>query len=90
MLLAFIYGLVIAQLGRTLVINYWSVALISFILSLLGMVGDLFASIIKRQCGIKDFGTILPGHGGIMDRFDSTLIVMPAAVVLFHYLPVLL
>ncbi len=90
LLLAFIYGLVIAQLGRTLVINYWSVALISFILSLLGMVGDLFASIIKRQCGIKDFGTILPGHGGIMDRFDSTLIVMPAAVVLFHYLPVLL
>lgn len=90
LLLAFVYGLVITQQGRTIMINYWAVALISFMLSLLGMVGDLFASIIKRQCGIKDFGTILPGHGGIMDRFDSTLIVMPAAVLLFHYLPVLL
>ena len=58
-------------------INYWAVALISFMLSLLGMVGDLFASIIKRQCGIKDFGTILPGHGGIMDRFDSVLFTAP-------------
>lgn len=90
LLLAFVYSLVVAQFGRTVTVNYWSVVLISFILSLLGMVGDLFASIIKRQCGIKDFGTVLPGHGGIMDRFDSTLIVMPAAVLLFHYLPVLL
>ena len=87
---AFVYGLVLSGMGRPLVINYWSVILISFLLSLLGMVGDLFASVIKRQCGIKDFGTILPGHGGIMDRFDSSLLVMPAAVVLFHYLPVLL
>ena len=45
--------------------------------SLLGIVGDLFASVIKRQCGIKDYGTIFPGHGGIMDRFDSVLFIAP-------------
>ncbi|MEI3013275.1 MAG: phosphatidate cytidylyltransferase [Ruthenibacterium lactatiformans] len=43
--------------------------------SLLGIVGDLFASAIKRQCGIKDYGTIFPGHGGILDRFDSVLFI---------------
>ena len=41
------------------------------------MFGDLAASTIKRNFGIKDFGKILPGHGGIMDRFDSVLFVMP-------------
>lgn len=39
--------------------------------------GDLSASLIKRQCGIKDYGKIMPGHGGMMDRFDSVLFVMP-------------
>jgi phosphatidate cytidylyltransferase len=43
----------------------------------LGIVGDLSASIIKRQFNIKDFGKIMPGHGGIMDRFDSVLFVAP-------------
>ena len=44
---------------------------------ILGMVGDLFASAIKRGAGIKDYGKLIPGHGGIMDRFDSTLFVFP-------------
>lgn len=47
--------------------------------SLAGQVGDLTASLLKRHCGIKDYGKLFPGHGGVMDRFDSvifTLIVM--------------
>ncbi len=44
--------------------------------SLLGMGGDLFASCVKRQAGIKDYGTILPGQGGILDRFDSAITVL--------------
>ncbi len=45
--------------------------------SIVGMVGDLFASAVKRQVGIKDYGKIMPGHGGVMDRFDSILLVAP-------------
>ena len=39
--------------------------------------GVLFASVVKRQCGIKDYGTIFPGHGGILDRFDSVMFIAP-------------
>lgn len=44
---------------------------------ILGMVGDLFASSIKRAVGIKDYGKLIPGHGGILDRFDSIIMIAP-------------
>ncbi len=49
----------------------------SLVLSIVSIFGDLTASALKRAYGIKDFGKLLPGHGGIMDRFDSLLFVMP-------------
>lgn len=55
--------------------------------SIAGQIGDLFASKIKRACGIKDFGKILPGHGGIMDRIDSITFVF---IVVASYMAVLL
>ena len=58
-------------------LSYIAVLFVSMVLSVAGMFGDLAASTIKRNFGIKDFGNLLPGHGGIMDRFDSLLFIMP-------------
>lgn len=62
--------------------SYLVVFILGMLCSLLGILGDLFASAVKRQCAIKDYGTIFPGHGGIMDRFDSVTFIAPAAALL--------
>lgn len=50
--------------------------------SIMGMMGDLSASVLKRNFGVKDFGKIFPGHGGVMDRFDSVLFTLPLTYVI--------
>lgn len=54
-----------------------AIAVITFVGSIISQIGDLLASGIKREHDIKDYGTIIPGHGGIMDRFDSVIFVTP-------------
>ncbi len=54
-------------------VNYLYLGLTGLLLAPVGIVGDLSASVIKRQTDLKDFGTVMPGHGGVMDRFDSYL-----------------
>lgn len=56
----------------------------AIVVVIFGTWGDLTESLMKRQLGIKDSGTILPGHGGVLDRFDSTIMAVPAAVVYLY------
>lgn len=62
---------------------------VAVVLAPLSVLGDLFASIIKRQTGIKDYGNLMPGHGGVMDRFDSVLPTASLLYVAVSYFPLI-
>ncbi len=64
----------------------WQAALICAVGAVMSMVGDLAASAVKRNKGIKDYGKLIPGHGGIMDRFDSVIVTAPMVYFLAMYL----
>ncbi|MBQ7302408.1 MAG: phosphatidate cytidylyltransferase [Clostridia bacterium] len=68
---------------------WWRVALLAGIASPISVMGDLFASVIKRQNDIKDYGNLFPGHGGVMDRFDSVIFVAPLVWVTINWLPLI-
>lgn len=78
-----VYNLI---LPSTLKMNYAVIIPIGMVASVLGVLGDLSMSVIKRQYNIKDFGNIMPGHGGILDRFDSVLFVAPFIYMVFSFL----
>ena len=59
---------------------------LGLVIVVFGTWGDLIESLFKRTLGIKDSGNILPGHGGMLDRFDSSLMAIPAAVVYLYTL----
>jgi len=55
------------------------------IAGVMGQIGDLFESALKREIGVKDFGRIMPGHGGVLDRFDSLLFAAPLAYLYLRF-----
>ena len=82
-----IYCLIL-QLFLGFHVNYLLVFLYGIVGSLAGVFGDLTFSVVKRQTGIKDYGSIFPGHGGILDRFDSVIVVAPLVEALLLLIPV--
>ena len=85
LLFSLVYTVVINNFMH-LSINYLHIAIITIVLAIIGEIGDLAASGIKRYCGIKDFSDLLPGHGGMLDRIDSLLLITPFAYILFGLL----
>lgn len=77
----------VLQVGFQLRTNYLAALLYGIVGAFGGVFGDLCFSVIKRQTGIKDYGNLIPGHGGILDRFDSMMVVGPLAEVLLLLIP---
>lgn len=69
-------------LNRTRIpVRFEALAFYAVLGSVLGQLGDLSMSVVKRICGVKDFGKLLPGHGGVLDRFDSQLFTLPFMLI---------
>ena len=83
-----VYTLIL-DLPLRLDVNYSVALLYGLVGAGAGTLGDLCFSIIKRQTGIKDYGNLIPGHGGVLDRFDSLTMVAPLMEALLLILPLI-
>ena len=85
MIISAIYTIIINSVFN-LNINLLIMEIIIVILALIGQIGDLLASSMKRYAGIKDFSELIPGHGGLLDRLDSVIFILPFAYILLGML----
>ena len=81
-----VYSIVL-QFGFGFQVNYLYAVIYGLLGSAVGILGDLCFSVVKRQTGIKDYGNLIPGHGGVLDRFDSMMMVGPLMEALLILIP---
>jgi phosphatidate cytidylyltransferase len=81
-----IYGIIV-HAATGMAVNFWYMILYGLVGSLVTELGDLAFSLIKRQLGVKDYGHLLPGHGGMLDRFDSMIFAAPLIYILVQLFP---
>jgi phosphatidate cytidylyltransferase len=82
-----VFGTVVMTLGGRYLFSAppWTLVLLGTTISLLGIVGDLFESLLKRSAGLKDSSNLIPGHGGVLDRLDSWLFAAPVYYVFVRF-----
>lgn len=77
------YSRIMSSQGIDFTVNYPLLIIVALLCAVISMVGDLTASLLKRENNVKDFGKLMPGHGGIVDRFDSVYLVLPFLLLIF-------
>ena len=70
-------------------ITWWILPVIGLVNSVISIVGDLLFSVVKRSCGVKDYGSIMPGHGGLLDRFDSVILCVPVVYMISQWIEII-
>ena len=84
-LASLLIGLIFQLIYGQVTIYYGYLLIIGLLSSAVSIIGDLTFSVIKRSCKIKDFGSIMPGHGGMLDRFDSVLLCIPIVYIFSQF-----